>query len=179
MSQIVKTTAKRSKPSIATHTPTDNATVGIKKHAPQLGNCLQENVVYRATIRTNNSIKQYGDETEDTVKQRIYNHKLSFTNRNYSTNTSLSIYIWRLKDMNISRTITWEILKLVPAYSNTSRMPSLPPRETSNYHSSITNHPVKQKISNSIQMKTWEQTSTLTFRPIHITHPPNLYYLHY
>ena len=30
-------------------------------------------------------------------------------------------YIWHLKDMNISPTITWEILKLAPAYNKTSK----------------------------------------------------------
>ena len=37
--------------------------------------------------------------------------------------------------MNISPNITWEILKLAPTYSKRLKNPSLPPRETSNYHS--------------------------------------------
>ena len=53
------------------------------------------------------------------MKQRIYNHKISFKNRNYASNTSLSSYIWHLKDTNISPTITWEILKQAPAYNKT------------------------------------------------------------
>ena len=48
--------------------------------------------MYRATVKTNNSVKQYIGATEGTIKQGIYNPKLSFTNRNYSINTSLFIH---------------------------------------------------------------------------------------
>ena len=85
----------------------------IKNTCPLLGKCLYKNVVYKITV------KQYIGATEGTIKQRIYNHKLSLTNRNYSSNTSLSSYIWHLKDMSISPTITWEILKLATAYNKT------------------------------------------------------------
>ena len=79
------------------------------------------NVVYRAIVKTNNSVKQYIGEMEGTIKQTIYNLKLLLSNRNYSTNTSLSTYVGHLKDLNISPTITWEILELVPAYNMTSK----------------------------------------------------------
>ena len=32
-----------------------------------------------------------------TIKQEIYNHRFFFANRSYSTNSSLSTHIWRLK----------------------------------------------------------------------------------
>ena len=95
--------------------------VGIKKHSTILGNWLQKNVVYRATVKTNRSVKHYIGDTEGTIKERIYNNKHSFTNRNYSTNTSLTTHIQHLKDKNISPTITREILKLAPAYSKESK----------------------------------------------------------
>ena len=46
----------------------------------------------------------------------------------------------------------------------------MPSRKTSFYYLPITKHSAKQKIKNSIQMQTWEQTSSLILRPIHITH---------
>ena len=76
-----------------------------------------ENIVFRFTVKTNNSVKQYIGAVEVPIKQRIYNHKLSFFNRNYSTNTYLSTHISLLNDMNIFPTITVEILKLAPAYN--------------------------------------------------------------
>ena len=73
-----------------------------KETCPLLGNCLQKSVVYRTTVKTNNPFKQYIGSTEGTIKQGIYDHKLSFTNRNYSTNTFLSIHFWHLKDKYIT-----------------------------------------------------------------------------
>ena len=89
----------------------------------------------REYVKTNNSVKHYIGATEGTKKQRIYNHNLPFTNRNYSSNTSLSSHIWYLKDINISPTITWEILKLVPSYNKTlKKKPPSPPQKISHHH---------------------------------------------
>ena len=93
----------------------------VKNTCSLLGKCLDKNVIYKAKVKTNSSVKQYIGATEDNIKQRIYNHKLSFTNINYSSNTFLSSNVWHLKDMNISPTITWETLKLTPAYNRTYR----------------------------------------------------------
>ena len=69
---------------IHSHTyPSKQCNCRDKETCPRLGNCLQKNVVYRVTVKTKNSVKQYIGATERTIKQRIYNHKLSFTNRNY------------------------------------------------------------------------------------------------
>ena len=76
------------------------------------GNCIQKKLMYRATVRINNSVKQCIGAMEGILKPRIYARKLSFSNRSYSTNTSLSTHIWHQKDMNISHTISREILKL-------------------------------------------------------------------
>ena len=137
-----------------------------------------KNVEYRATVKTNNSVKQYIGATEGTLKQRICSHILSFSNRNYSSNTSLSTHIWSLKDMNNSPTITLNILKQASANKQVIKKCLL-----RNFQSPITKHPAKQKNRDIIQMPTWEQLSTLIFRPIHITkphlyNPPYQYHLH-
>ena len=138
--------------------------------------------MFRATVKTNSSVKQYIGETEGTIKQRIYSPKLSFTNRNYSTNTSLSTHIWCLKDINISSTITWEILKLALAYNKTKKMPSLPLQKNSNYHPPHHKTFRKKKIRNSIQMPTWETNiyshiSTYLHNPSLLPIPPALLYI--
>ena len=97
--------------------PSNQCNCRVKIACPLLGKCPNKNVIYKAIVKTNNSVKHYIGATEGTIKLRIYNHKHFFTKRNYSSNTSLSSYIWHLKDTNISPTITWEILKLAPAYS--------------------------------------------------------------
>ena len=119
MSQMIKNHNKKIKSINSTTHSTNQCNCRVKNTCPLLGKCLYKNIVYKATVKTNSSVKQYIGTTEGTIKQRIYNHKLSFTNKNYSSNTSLSSYIWHLKDLNISITITREILQLEPAYSKT------------------------------------------------------------
>ena len=92
-----------------------------QKHMPLPNKCLYINTIYKATVKTNNSVKHYIGATEGTIKQRIHNHNLSFKYRNFASNTSLSSYIWQLKDTNISPTITWETLKQAPANNKTSQ----------------------------------------------------------
>ena len=153
-----------------------------KESCPLQGNCQQKkkkNAVYRVTVKTNYSVKQYIGATEGTLKQ------LSFS-KSYLTNTSLSTHIWHLKDMNVKPTITREIQKFAPAYSKKKKkkMPPLSSWETRNYHSSVTKHTTKQKIRNIIEMLTWEQTSTFAFRSIHMAYlrhhyPPYQHHLHH
>ena len=84
----------------------------ISKHFPNhslLAKIFNRNNIklsYRAAVKTNNSLKQYMGAMEGAIKQRIYNHKLSFTNKNDTSNTSLSSYIWCLINMNLSSPIT-------------------------------------------------------------------------
>ena len=103
--------------------PSNQCNCKVKNTCPQLGKCQYKNVIYKATV------KHYIDSTEGTIKQRIYYHKLSYKNRNYSSRTSLSLYIWHLKDTNICSTITWEILKLAPTYNKTLKKCLLCPHE--------------------------------------------------
>ena len=121
--------------------PSNQCNYRVKNTCPFLGKCLYENVIYKSTVKTNNSVKHYIGATDGIIKQRIYNHKLSFINKNYSFNTTLSSYIWHLKDINISPTITWEILKLAHAYKKHEKEPPLPPRKISHHNLSISRHP--------------------------------------
>ena len=62
------------------------------------------------------------------ICQRLYvnNQSLpearkSFKNREYEHETTLSTYIWQLKDQNIGYSIKWKMLKKSRAYSPTSQ----------------------------------------------------------
>ena len=60
--------------------------------------------------------------TEGEFKKRFYNHKKSFKNRGYASDTSLSKYIWEMKDKhNETPTLKWSIVKSIPVYSNISK----------------------------------------------------------
>ena len=59
---------------------------------------------------------------EGDFKQRYYKHKKSFRNQKYANDTSLSKYIWEMKDKhNTTPTLMWCIVKSVPGYSNISK----------------------------------------------------------
>ena len=116
MSQIIKNTTKKSHLPTVHHTPPTNAIVGSKSTCSLPNKCLYRNIIYKATVKTNNSVKHYIGATEGTIK---HHHNLFFKYKNYASNTFLSSYIWQLKDTNISPTITWEILKQAPAYYKT------------------------------------------------------------
>ena len=72
MSQIIKSYNKKIKSIHSTTHSSNQCNCRNKKIYPLLGKCLQKNVEYRATVKTNSSIKQYIGATEGTIKQRIY-----------------------------------------------------------------------------------------------------------
>ena len=66
------------------------------------GNCLNDNFIYKITIRKDANIhdndeKIYVDNTELNWENRIYNQNLHFTNKKYANNT-LSKCIWQIRD---------------------------------------------------------------------------------
>ena len=81
---------------------------------------------------------------ERTFKQRTYAHKLLFSNRKYSNNTTLSAYIWKLKDRNITPSIIWEVIKSAPVYNKISQRCLLRCQEKV----AIITHPLKNTLLN-------------------------------
>ena len=67
---------------------------------PMDENCLQESVIYQATVTTddNNPPQTYVGLTENSFKTRYSNRKTSFSNSNKRFSTELSKHIWHLKD---------------------------------------------------------------------------------
>ena len=57
----------------------------VKSTFPLPNKCLYRNTIYKATVKTNNSIQHYIGAMEGTIKQRIHNHNLSFKYRNYAS----------------------------------------------------------------------------------------------
>ena len=92
-----------------------------KSSCPLKGKCLQECVVYKATIKHDNEEKQYIGMCEGDFKSRFRNHKKSFTNPRYKKETSLSQYIWKLQDNKTKFTIEWNILARPRHYTSGKR----------------------------------------------------------
>ena len=76
------------------------------------GKCRSEDIIYKcAVIATGHPRKVYLDTAEGDFQQRYYNHKKSFRNRKYPTETSLSKHIWEMTDKhNISPNLIWCIV---------------------------------------------------------------------
>ena len=70
-----------------------------KDLCPLDGACLTNNIVYKATVTAApGDAKVYIGMTENSVKTRSNNHKVSFKHRKHPHDTVLSKYIWDLKD---------------------------------------------------------------------------------
>ena len=70
-------------------------------------------------IVQNKKNKTYTGITHSTFKQRLATHKQSFKNKNVNQ-TSLSSYIWKLKDKKLNFTIKWETLFKANSFLSTS-----------------------------------------------------------
>ena len=84
---------------------------------PLNGHCLDDCVVYEATVTQTQTNKQdtYIGLTENTFKTRYNLHKSSFKLPHKRNATCLSERIWELKDKSIDHTIKWTIIKrLIP-----------------------------------------------------------------
>ena len=53
--------------------PFNQCNCRVKNICPLLGKCLYKNVVYKVTVKTNNSVRHYISATEGNIKQRLYN----------------------------------------------------------------------------------------------------------
>ena len=94
-----------------------------KKHlCPLDGNCVQECVIYKAEVKTQNSTYHYFGLTEGLFKERYRNHMKSFKNVNYRDDSDLSDFIWDLKEKGIENfEIKWSIVAKPKKYVQGSR----------------------------------------------------------
>ena len=93
---------------------------------PAGGNCLEEGVVYEATITSANTDKKvYIGSSATSLKLRMSNHACDFRLRTREHNTTMSTYVWGLKDKGEIPLVTYRILKKARPYSPISRKCSL------------------------------------------------------
>ena len=86
----------------------------IRKHqCPLNKKCLTNNVLHKASITPNEEnpkTKIYYGVCETTFKRRYANHKKTFNNITYQTDTELSNEYWNVISANKTSNISWEIL---------------------------------------------------------------------
>ena len=87
------------------------------------GKYRSEDIIYKCVVTaTGHPRKVYLGTAEGDFKQQYYNHKKSFGNRKYATETLSSKPIWKMKDKhNISPNLMRCIVKSVPGYSDMSK----------------------------------------------------------
>ena len=86
---------------------------------PVQGKCLQTDVVYEAVVKspTTKESKIYVRATQQPVKHRISQHKLSFRDRKYREATTLAKYLWELKEKHgRDPGVEWRIRKRAPSH---------------------------------------------------------------
>ena len=91
-------------------------------------NCLSNNIVYQATIQSNNpeyNEKVYFGLSETSFKVRYANHLKSFNAIRYRNDTELSKEVWKLKEKNFIPFVRWKIVKQCKPYNPASRVCNL------------------------------------------------------
>ena len=90
---------------------TTNCNCRAPGDCPLSGSCKEEAIVYKAEVCSTQGTKTYIGSTETSFKTRYGNHKQSLEKCAKSTQTSLSKYVWELKDQQVEHSIRWQIVK--------------------------------------------------------------------
>ena len=92
-----------------------------KDTCPVGGHCLDEGIIYEATITSNCKVNKYIGLTEGTFKRRLYGHRQSFRNSNLKNATELSKHIWHLKEQGEEYELSWKIIDRASSYNGASK----------------------------------------------------------
>ena len=87
-----------------------------KDSCPLNGDCQKENIIYKATVTSEQITKYYYGLSEPPFKFRYNNHTASFRNKPKDKGTVLSKYIWQLKEGEKPYDITWSIAATAAPY---------------------------------------------------------------
>ena len=95
-----------------------------KDNCPLNGSCKTSSVVYEAKVEYEVDNKRlskiYIGASQTEFKLRYNNHVCSFRNYHKRKDTSLSNFVWSLKEKNVDYNITWRILRKCRPFANGS-----------------------------------------------------------
>ena len=76
--------------------------------------CTKTNVIYNATVTSDggSTVETYIGSTNDFAR-RYYEHRTNANNPSYRTATTLSVYIWKLKDEGKNFDVSWRITESI------------------------------------------------------------------
>ena len=78
--------------------------------------CKTDNVVYKATITTDNNEFDYIGSWATTFKERYRDHKCSMKNEKYKSKTELASKICEFKNENVNFNLKWKIIARAKPY---------------------------------------------------------------
>ena len=83
-----------------------------KYACPVDGQCRSSAIIYKAKVETTEASKyrEYIGMAETEFKTRFYNHESSFRNFQHRTKTTLSQYIWQLKEEGEPFEVKWSLI---------------------------------------------------------------------
>ena len=91
-----------------------------KNECPIPGKCNTKSVIYQADVHAENKVMKYFGSTERPFKKRYSEHMSSIRNRP-TNHTTLSSYIWKLKDKGSQFEIKWSINSKGHAFSSVGK----------------------------------------------------------
>ena len=96
---------------------------GGKANCPLNGACLTEGLVYQANVTRGdtNASEFYTGGTEQPFKKRYYGHAYDMRHMKQRNSTSLSKYIWELKDQGVNYILEWSIIARGKGFNPTTR----------------------------------------------------------
>ena len=101
-------------------TRTCNCRRGVE--CPAGGQCMEEGVVYEATISSENTEDRlYVGSTSSSLKARISNHACDFRLKKIEHATTMSSYVWGLKEQGEEPKVKFRILKKASPYTPAAR----------------------------------------------------------
>ena len=125
MPNIKQTISQHNKRKLETpeQLPTTTNNCNCRKTCPVERNCLTSSIIYQATVTRNDTPKKetYIGLTENSFKTRYTGHLNSFKHSANRNATSLSHYIWSLKDKDINYEIKWKLITQAKAYSKSTK----------------------------------------------------------
>ena len=79
-------------------------------------------VIYRAEVKGDSQkTTTYTGLTSNTFKRRFYSHRQSFNKRTLEHSTTLSSYIWNMKDRNENFEVNWSIVDRAREFNPVNR----------------------------------------------------------
>ena len=100
-----------------------------KEECPMPGKCQTTSLIYQASVKTDEKTETYVGLTVNSFKKRYSGHKSSFKHNKRRHETTLSKYIWDLKDKNVDYTLSWTILARAQPFTKVTGLCHLCTRE--------------------------------------------------